>query len=177
MKFCSNCSNPVIHKIPKGDNRMRHVCTACETIFYSNPNIIAGCIIEYQGKILLCKRAIEPRYGTWTVPAGFMENKETVEQAALRESYEEALAVPSKLSLFAIYNLPDISQVYILYTGSLTTNNFGAGEESLEVALYDEADIPWDEIAFKAVKHALTEYLRMRKENKFSLVEETIHHK
>ena len=167
MKFCSDCGSKVDHKIPQGDNLPRHICSECETIHYQNPKIVAGAVLEFEGRILMCKRAIEPRYGYWTVPAGFMENKETVRQAAARETYEEALAVASKLDLYGVYNLPHVNQVYIMFQGTLDKPEFGPGSESLEVELVEEKDIPWDDLAFKVVTMTLKKYFKDRKVGDF----------
>src|SRR5688572_10805699 len=157
MKFCSACGQPVTQKVPDGDHLPRYVCTACATIHYDNPRIIAGCVIEVDGKILLCKRAIEPRHGFWTVPAGFMENGESVQQAAAREAMEEALAHVQIGSLLAIVNVLRAHQVHIMFRARLQPARageppFGVGPESLETQLYDESDIPWPEIAFLSVE-------------------------
>ncbi len=167
MKFCSDCGNKVSHKVPDGDNLARFICNECDTIHYQNPKVVAGAVIEHQGKILMCKRAIEPRYGYWTVPAGFMENKETVMQAAVRETYEEALAVVSKLDLYAVYNLPHVNQVYIMFHGKLDKPLFGSGAESLEVKLLGEQEIPWDDIAFRVVTMTLKRYFMDKKRGDF----------
>ena len=158
MKFCSNCGEQVTQKIPQGDNRPRYVCNTCATIHYQNPRIIAGCIAEYDNKVLLCKRAIEPRLGLWTLPAGFMENNETTLQAAARESYEEATATMTDISLYCTYSIPHISQVYIMYRGTLKDGYNKPGEESLETALYSQADIPWDHLAFPVMSESLKLY-------------------
>lgn len=155
-------------RIPEGDNRERFVCDtpSCGTIHYQNPRIIAGCLPIYGDQILLCKRAIEPRYGLWTLPAGFMENGETTEEGALRESWEEAKANCTVKQLYGVYNIPHISQVYFIYLAELNDLTFGAGPESLEVKLFDEADIPWDKMAFNIMTAVLKRYLKDRKENK-----------
>jgi ADP-ribose pyrophosphatase YjhB (NUDIX family) len=163
MNFCSACGQPVVAKIPDGDHLPRHVCTACSTIHYQNPRIIAGCVPEWQGKILLCKRAIEPRRGFWTIPAGFMENGESLQAAAARESMEEALADVQVGSLVAIVNVLRAHQVHIMFRARLLNTDFGVGPESLEVGLYDEADIPWSDIAFLSVEFALKRYLEDRR--------------
>jgi ADP-ribose pyrophosphatase YjhB (NUDIX family) len=163
MKFCSSCGHAVATKIPEGDHLPRFVCEACGTIHYQNPRIIAGCIPEWQGKILLCRRAIEPRLGFWTVPAGFMENGEAVQDAAAREAQEEALADVEIGSLVSIINVIRAHQVHIIFRARLRNTNFGVGPESLEVALYEEQDIPWSEIAFLSVEFALRRYLEDRR--------------
>lgn len=168
MNFCSHCGAPTTLAIPQGDNRQRHVCTNsdCGMIHYQNPKIITGCLPIYQDKVLLCKRAIEPRYGLWTLPAGFMENGETVEQGAIRESREEANANLEIEQLYTLFDLPHINQVHCLYRATLSDTNFAPGEESLAVALFDEASIPWDQLAFRVVAHTLRHYFADRKNNK-----------
>jgi len=162
MKYCPDCGHSVILKVPDGDHLPRHVCTACGTIHYHNPRIIAGCVIETQGKILLCKRAIEPRRGYWTIPAGFMENGESVQRAAARESVEEALAHVETGSLLAIVNVLHANQVHIMFRARLEDGRYGVGPESLETELYEERDIPWSQIAFRSVDFALRRYLEDR---------------
>jgi len=162
MNFCSQCGHKVSLVIPEGDDRKRHVCGSCETIHYQNPNIIAGCLPIHKDKVLLCKRAIEPRQGFWTLPAGFMENGETTEQGALRESWEEANANIDVHGLYTMFNLPQINQVYLFYRGTLSDLNFGAGTESLEVALFSEDEIPWRELAFPVIKKTLKHYFADR---------------
>jgi ADP-ribose pyrophosphatase YjhB (NUDIX family) len=158
MKFCSNCGAHVAHKIPPGDSLPRYVCDACNTIHYQNPRMIVGCVPYWEDKVLLCKRAIEPRHGLWTVPAGFMENGETMEAGAIRETLEEANARVEIDKLFAIYNIPHVNQVYILFRARLTDLDFHPGAETLETVLYAEADIPWNQIAFATVRNTLSHY-------------------
>ena len=155
MKFCSQCGNPVIQRIPEGDSRLRYVCEHCHAIHYQNPNIVAGCLAVWEGKVLLCRRAIEPRLGFWTLPAGFMENGETMEQAARRETVEEACATLGELELYMLVDVPHINQVHVFFRGELPAPEFAAGIESLEVALFDEADIPWSDLAFMTVRRTL----------------------
>ena len=169
MKFCNQCGNEVIGKIPAGDNRLRYVCISCEEIHYQNPKIVAGCIPEYEGKVLLCKRAIEPRYGFWTLPAGFMELEETSQEAALRETLEEANARVDVSELYTVLNLPYVSQVYMMYRSQLLDLDFSAGEESLEVKLFAENEIPWDDIAFTTIKYTLKFYFKDQRNNNFHL--------
>ena len=132
MIFCSNCGARLIRKIPPGDDRLRYVCESCATIHYQNPKIVAGCIPEWEGRLLLCRRAIEPRHGLWTLPAGFMENGETTEQAAARETWEEARARVGSMQLYGVFSIPHISQVYMMFRGVLLAEEFGPGPESLE---------------------------------------------
>lgn len=167
MNYCSECGAKVSKRIPDGDDRLRYVCISCDVIHYQNPRIIVGTIPVFEDKILLCKRAIEPRKGFWTVPAGFMENGETTEQGAFRETWEEAKAAVTDGQLYRIFDLPYINQVYIFYRATMERPEFAAGSESLEVELYDEQDIPWDQIAFPVVVDALREYFSDRKSGHF----------
>lgn len=160
MNFCSECGAKVSLKKPEGDNRSRYICDSCGLIHYSNPKNVAGAILYQGSKILLCKRAIEPRYGYWTLPAGFMENAETVKQGAARETFEEAQAKAKSLSLFGLFSLPHISQVYMMYVGELEGDTYASGPESLEVELFEPEDIPWDDLAFPVVKYCLQKYLK-----------------
>jgi len=162
MNFCNNCGHAVEVRVPDGDNLPRHVCPACHTVHYENPKLVVGCVPEHDGRILLCKRAIEPRLGYWTVPAGFMENGETLEAAAARESREEALAEVAIGSLLAIVNVVHAHQVHVMYRATLAAAEFGVGIESLEVELVRIEDIPWHEIAFPSVEFALRQYLEDR---------------
>lgn len=169
MKYCSQCGAPVSHRIPSGDNRHRYVCDACGTIHYENPRMVVGCLPYWDDKVLLCRRAIEPRYGLWTLPAGFMENGETTAEGALRETLEEAGARVEIDDLYTLINVPDIDQVYLLFRARLLDLDFAAGEESLEVALFDEASIPWDQIAFRTVKKTLEHYFDDRRAGRYPL--------
>lgn len=155
MKFCSSCGAPVAWCIPAGDNRPRYVCAACRTIHYQNPLIVAGCIPVWEDRILLCRRAIEPRHGLWTLPAGFMEKGETTPQAAQRETLEEACARVRVEALYTVFNLPHIDQVYMMFRAQLCDLDFAPGAESLEVALFTEADIPWERLAFPVMRETL----------------------
>ncbi len=162
MKHCAECGHETSLKTPDGDNRERHVCSSCNTIHYQNPKNVCGCILAWQNKILLCKRAIEPRYGYWTLPAGFMENGETAMQGAAREALEEANATAVNLQLFGLYNLPRISQVYLMFHGTLKDGYLQAGEETLEAALFSEQEIPWNDLAFPVVTESLQRYFEDR---------------
>lgn len=167
MNFCSNCGAPVSLKVPPGDTLPRYVCGACDTIHYQNPRIIVGCIPEWEDRILLCRRAIEPRHGLWTVPAGFMENGETTGEGAVRETLEEANARVEVGPLYAIYNIPHINQVYMLFRARLLDTDFSPGAETLEARLFAEGEIPWDEIAFLSVRNTLTHYYADRRNGEF----------
>lgn len=170
MKFCSNCGASVVLRIPDGDNRPRYVCTSCQAVHYQNPKVVAGSIPEWHGQILLCRRAIEPRYGLWTLPAGFMENGETTEQAAVRETWEEACARIEIINLYSIFSIPHISQVYMLYRSSLIDGDYNPGSESLECRLFDANSLPWDHLAFPVVKETLKRYFDdQRKQTSFPL--------
>ena len=158
MKFCSNCGAPVSVRIPDGDTLPRHVCDACATIHYQNPKIVAGCIPIWEDRVLLCRRAIEPRYGLWTVPAGFMEKGETTLQAAMRETEEEAGAKVEIEGLCTLFSLPHIDQVYLLYRARLLDLDYAPGQETLEAQLFNEAEIPWKEIAFRVIHETLKLY-------------------
>jgi ADP-ribose pyrophosphatase YjhB (NUDIX family) len=167
MKFCSNCGAPVSLRVPPGDNLPRYVCDACNAIHYQNPRMIVGCIVEWEDRVLLCRRGIEPRHGYWTVPAGFMENGETTFQGATRETLEEANARVEIESLYALYNIPHINQVYMLFRGRLLDMDFSAGAETLEARLFTESEIPWEEIAFLSVRNTLDHYYTDRRNGEF----------
>lgn len=162
MKFCSLCGGPVELRIPLDDNRTRYVCTSCGEVHYQNPKLIVGAIPEWQDKILLCRRAIEPRHGLWTLPAGFMENGETTAEAAARETLEEANAQVIIGDLYTLYNVPYIDQVHLLFRARLQNPDFSPGAESLEVRLFAEQDIPWETLAFRAVHFTLQHYFADR---------------
>jgi ADP-ribose pyrophosphatase YjhB (NUDIX family) len=167
MKFCTQCASPVALRVPDGDTMARHVCEACGEIHYQNPKIVAGCIPEWEGKILLCRRAIEPRNGLWTIPAGFMENGETVEQAAARETWEEACAHVEINGLYAVFNIPHVNQVYMIFRAALKDETFAPGIESLETGLFEEAEIPWSQMAFPVVVQSLERYFSDRQRDHF----------
>ncbi len=162
MNFCADCGGPVSIRTPAGDHLPRYVCDRCGTIHYENPRLVVGCVPELDGRILLCKRAIEPRRGYWTVPAGFMENGETLQQAAARESQEEALVSVEIGSLLSIVHVLAAHQVHVFFRARLLSREFGAGPESLEVELVDPADIPWSDIAFPSTDFSLRRYLEDR---------------
>ena len=159
MKFCNQCGAAVRLRVPEGDNLPRYVCEACGTIHYQNPRVVVGCVAEHDGRILMCRRAIEPRHGYWTVPAGFMENGETLQQAAARESREEALAEVEIGSLLSVVHVLHAEQVHVFFRGHLPQARYGAGTESLEVMLVAPADIPWSELAFPSTEFTLRRYL------------------
>jgi ADP-ribose pyrophosphatase YjhB (NUDIX family) len=160
MKFCSTCGAPVERRIPVGEDRERFVCTTCGAIHYENPRMVVGCIIEEHGQLLLCKRAIEPRYGYWTLPAGFLELGESTVQGAVRETFEEAGARVQVIAPYAHFDIPHIGQAYIFYRARMITPEFAAGSESLEVKFVKPSEIPWESLAFAAVRYALELYVQ-----------------
>ncbi|UCB55593.1 MAG: NUDIX hydrolase [Thiotrichales bacterium] len=168
MNFCSSCGSRVNLLIPAGDNRHRYVCESCGMIHYQNPNVVTGCIPEWEGRILLCRRAIEPRYGTWTLPAGFLENGESSMFGAAREAEEEANAQIREMTLFCVYSIPHINQVYTMYRGVLDKGLASPGEESLEVMLASEDEVPWDNLSFPVIVETLKLYYRDKQTGNFS---------
>jgi len=164
MKYCSSCGQTVSRQVPDGDTHERWVCGSCKKIHYQNPLVVVGCVPEKDGKILLCKRAIEPRHGYWTVPAGFMELGESTAQGAARETLEEACAEVEIGHLFAVVDVIDAGQVHVFYSAKLVSD-FSPGAESLEVAMYSEDEIPWDDIAFHSGRYALKKYFEDQGQN------------
>ncbi|OGI37465.1 MAG: ADP-ribose pyrophosphatase [Candidatus Muproteobacteria bacterium RBG_16_62_13] len=158
MKFCSQCGAALERRIPEGDSLARFVCPSCQTIHYTNPKVVVGCLPEWDGRILMCKRAIEPRHGLWTLPAGFLEDHETTIAGAMRETLEEAGARVEIASLYALFNLPSVNQVYVMYRARLLDLDFAPGPESLEVKLVDESAVPWNEMAFEVITQTLRLY-------------------
>ena len=158
MNFCSQCGAKVVWRVPESDNIPRHVCTSCGAIHYTNPKVVVGCIPQWGDRLLLCRRAIEPRSGLWTLPAGFLENDETTMQGAMRETWEEAAARVEVQQLYALFSLPHINQVYVMFRAKLLDLNFKPGTESTDVRLYRESEIPWNEIAFPVIEQTLKLY-------------------
>ena len=169
MNYCSHCGAPVALKVPAGDTLPRHVCGRCGTVHYLNPKMVVGAIPEWEERILLCRRAIEPRAGLWTLPAGFMENAETTAEAAARETLEEACARVEIGEMFSFINATHINPVHILYRARLLDLDFAPGQESLEVALFEEARIPWEEIAFRTIGLTLRHYFEDRRAGRYGL--------
>jgi ADP-ribose pyrophosphatase YjhB (NUDIX family) len=176
-RFCMQCGSAVIvQRVPDGDDHIRDVCDACGHIHYFNPKIVVGALPVWGDQVLLCKRAIEPRYGKWTLPAGFMEEGESLETGATRETVEEARARIDDLALYTVISLPDISQVYMLYRATLRDCDFAAGSESLDVRLFHEAEVPWEELAFRAIAVTLRHYFADRASGHFPVRSETLRH-
>ena len=164
IKFCSNCGHAVDIRVPDGDQLPRAVCPECGFVQYENPRVVVGCVPDWQGRILLCRRAIEPRRGYWTAPAGFLEIGESLHAAAARETAEEALAEVEIGSLLSVVNVLHTAQVHVMFRGTLRDGRHGAGAESLETGLYAEDEIPWNDIAFASVRFALERYFEDRRE-------------
>jgi len=170
MRFCSHCGSDRLEvRIPDGDTLPRFVCAACGTIHYQNPKVVVGCLPVWGAQVLLCKRAIEPRHGLWTLPAGFLENGESLPAGALRETLEEAHARVEIDALYTVISLPQINQIYMMFRARLLGLDFGPGPESLEVRLYDEADIPWESLAFRTIGRTLRNWFLDRKDGAFPL--------
>ena len=174
MNFCTECGSAVIKSIPEGDNRPRYMCSNCNVIHYQNPKTVVGVLPTYKEQVLLCKRAIQPRRGFWTLPAGFHELGESTLEGALRECKEETNAEIIEPTLYAIFDIPQISQVYVFFRGEIKSKNFGPTEESLEVQLFNEEEIPWHEIAFPMVEVTLDRYFLDRSKHAFPVFREEI---
>jgi ADP-ribose pyrophosphatase YjhB (NUDIX family) len=170
IKHCKECGTAVIYRIPDdGDTKHRAVCTACHTIHYENPLNVVGTVPHWGDQVLLCKRNIEPRWGKWTLPAGFMELNETVAEGAARETLEEAGAQFEMQGLFSLVNVARVGQVHLFYRARLLSATFDPGHETLEARLFKEDEIPWDEIAFKTVKETLERYFSDRRAGHYSI--------
>jgi ADP-ribose pyrophosphatase YjhB (NUDIX family) len=169
MNYCSQCGGTVTLRIPPCDTLPRHVCDRCGEIHYQNPRLVVGTLPVWEDKVLLCRRAINPRHGMWTLPAGFMENGETVAQAALRETWEEALAHVEVEDIFALISVPHINQVHVIYRARLLDLNFAPGAETLEVALFEERKVPWGDIAFQSISLTLRHFFSDRRHGFFVL--------
>ena len=168
MKFCSKCGATLSYRIPPGDNRLRYICDECQTVHYTNPKVVVGCIPVWEEAVLLCRRAIEPGLGKWTLPAGYLENGETAEQGAVRETLEEAGAAVEIVQPYALFNLTYIDHIYFMFYARMLTPDFTPGEESLSVKLFNEAEIPWEGLAFAAIKETLKRFFGDRSKNKLT---------
>jgi ADP-ribose pyrophosphatase YjhB (NUDIX family) len=170
IKHCKNCGSAVAYRVPDdGDTKERAVCPACATIHYENPLNVVGTVPHWEDRVLLCKRNIEPRWGKWTLPAGFMELNETTSQGAARETDEEAGAQFEMQALFSVLNVERVGQVHMFYRARLISDEFKPGHETIEARLFTEADIPWEEIAFKTVKTTLECYFADRRKGSYGI--------
>ncbi|MEX2468420.1 MAG: NUDIX hydrolase [Pseudohongiellaceae bacterium] len=178
MKYCHHCAAPLVLRVPEGDDKQRHICEACDSIFYQNPKNVVGTLPCWEDKVLLCKRAIEPRAGLWTLPAGFMENGESSLHGAIRETREEAGASihVADDSLYTLFNLPRINQMYIFFRAQLLSLDFCAGLESEAVALFSEKEVPWDDLAFPVVRSTLEHYFEDLRRQHFPVRMFDVHH-
>jgi ADP-ribose pyrophosphatase YjhB (NUDIX family) len=166
MKFCSQCGGALSYRIPPGDDRPRYVCNACGTVHYENPKVVVGCIPVWKEKILLCRRAIEPGHGKWTLPAGYLENGETAEQGAVRETFEEAGSRVEIVAPYALFSLTFADHIYFMFHARMLSPHLAPGKESLSARLFSEPEIPWSEIAFKVISETLRHFLRDRARNR-----------
>lgn len=170
IKHCRNCGSAVVYRLPDdGDTRERAVCPACDTIHYENPLNVVGTVPHYGDKVLLCKRNIEPAWGKWTLPAGFMELGETTAEGAARETDEEAGAQFEMEDLFSVLSVPRVGQVHLFFRARLLSDRFAPGHETIEARLFAEDEIPWEEIAFRTVKETLTRYFEDRRKGRFDV--------
>ncbi len=168
MKFCTQCGASLSYRVPPGDDRSRYICDDCGTVHYENPKVVVGCIPVWQGDILLCRRAIEPGFGKWTLPAGYLENGETVEQGAIRETFEETGARIEILRPYALFHLTFADHIYFMFCAQMLSPRFAPGKESLSVRLFSEAQIPWSELAFTVIEKTLRNFLRDRSQNRLA---------
>ena len=170
IKHCKNCGDTVVYRLPDdGDTKERAICTACQTVHYENPLMVVGTVPHWGERVLLCKRNIEPRWGKWTLPAGFMELNETVAEGAARETVEEAGAEFDMEGFFSLVNVPRVGQVHLFYLAKLLSDQFDPGHETIEARLFTEDEIPWDELAFKTVAETLKRYFADRRAGAFSI--------
>ena len=169
IKHCKDCGTTVTYRLPDdGDTKERAICQGCHVVHYENPLNVVGTVPYWQDKVLLCKRNIEPRWGKWTLPAGFMELNETVAEGAARETVEEAGAQFEMEGLFSLVNVARVGQVHLFYRARLLSDVFDPGHETLEARLFAEADIPWEEIAFKTVRETLERFFSDRRQGQFA---------
>ena len=170
IKHCRNCGTAVVYRVPDdGDTHQRAVCPACDTIHYENPLNVVGTVPCLDDRVLLCKRNIEPAWGKWTLPAGFMELNETTAQGAARETDEEAGAQFEMGDLFSVVSVPRVGQVHLFFRAQLLSDRFDPGHETIEARLFREDEIPWDEIAFRTVKETLLRFFDDRRKGVFAV--------
>ena len=167
IKFCAACGSRTEQRIPPDDDHVRFVCTNCGQVHYSNPKMVVGCIPELNGQVLLCKRNIEPQKGKWTLPAGYLENGESVQDGALRETREETMVDVRIIDPYRLFNIVFVDQIYFMFRANLLSDKFGPTKESIDVRLFDEKNIPWDSIAFEVIKQTLEHYFKDREKGKF----------
>lgn len=167
IEYCTGCGAPTELKIPSDDDHVRSICTRCGRVHYDNPKMVVGCIPELNGQVLLCKRNIEPQKGKWTLPAGYLENGESVQDGAVRETREETMADVENIEPYRVFNIVSVHQVYFMFRADLISDNFGPTSESSEVRLFQEKDIPWDEVAFRSIRKTLEHYFKDRKTGRF----------
>lgn len=175
-RFCSQCGSPVDRRVPDGDNRERDICDHCGAIHYQNPRVVVGTVPVWENRILLCRRAIEPRYDTWTLPAGFMELGETTAQGAARETLEESGARVELGDLFTVIDVPQVDQVHVYYLARALGPELDPGPESLDARYYDESEIPWDDLSFRTVVTTLRHFLEDRRRGVFSAHRYSLEH-
>lgn len=169
LQYCPACGGPVAYRVPPDDNRERATCTACGSIHYENPLNVVGTVPVWEDQVLLCRRAIEPRHGLWTLPAGFMELGETTAEGAARETDEEAGAHFELQELFAVLNVVRVGQVHLFYRARLLDTRFDPGPETIEARLFHEHEVPWDQIAFRTVRETLLRYFDDRRRGAFGM--------
>lgn len=175
MTYCPNCGAPIEFRIPPGDDRKRNICSATGEVFYHNPLNVVGCIVEQDDAILMCRRAIEPRRGFWTMPAGFLELGETTCEGAARETREEALAEVADAVFFSMIDVTHIGQIHIFYRARLAGQGYGVGAESDEVVLLKEHEIDWQQLAFPTIHRTLNRYFADRARGRFGVHVESLY--
>jgi ADP-ribose pyrophosphatase YjhB (NUDIX family) len=169
IRHCRACGAPTEYRTPSDDNRDRAICSACAMVHYENPLNVVGTVPVFEGRVLLCRRNIEPRHGFWTLPAGFMELGETTEQGALRETVEEAGAEIELEPLFTVLNVVHVGQVHLFYRARMVSDRLDPGPETIEARMFDEAEVPWDELAFRTVKYTLERFFEDRRKGQFAI--------
>jgi len=167
FKFCNQCGSPLSYRIPPGDDRSRYVCDECGSVHYENPKVVVGCIPIWEEKVLLCRRAIEPGHGKWTLPAGYLENGETAEEGAVRETWQEAGAQVEIVQPYALFSLTFADHIYFMFHARMLSPHVAPGQESLSAKLFDASEIPWAEIAFSVIRETLERFLEDRSRGRF----------
>ena len=162
INFCSQCGSTMTQRIPEDDDHVRAVCSQCSHVHYENPKMVVGTLPVLGDKILMCRRNIEPRKGKWTLPAGYLENGESVQDGAIRETLEETLARVTLKGPYRMFNILFVDQIYMMFRAELLSDDFGPTSESSEVCLFSESQIPWDEIAFEVIRQTLKDFFHDR---------------